>query len=131
MTEARQITCIACPMGCRMEVGRNDQGDIEVLHATCKRGIAYGVQEYTCPMRTVTTSVRILDGMRPVCAVKTADVVPKAKIPEILSLLRALRVPAPIAVGQVLVPDVAGTGVALVATAACPAAEAIETSKAG
>ena len=34
--------------------------------------------------------------------------------------IRALAVPAPIAIGRVLAPDLAGTGVALVATADAP-----------
>ena len=42
---------------------------------------------------------------------------PKAKIPEVLSILRSLRAQAPIAMGDVLLRDIAGTGVDLVATA--------------
>lgn len=117
--EKREMTCIACPMGCRMLVSRDEDGTITVENATCKRGVTYGEQEFTCPMRTVTSSVRVVDGSRPLCAVKTSDTVPKAKIPQVLEIIRTAQPKAPVAIGQVVVPNIAGTGVDLIATAAC------------
>ena len=84
---------------------------------TCRRGEEYGIQEMSCPMRTVTSSVRVEGGRRPVCSVKTAENVKKAEIPAVLEAIRGLRVTAPVAIGDVLDPDIAGTGVKLVATA--------------
>ena len=78
----------------------------------------YCRQEVTCPVRTVTSLVAIAGGEHPLCPVKTAQAVPKASIPAVLEALRALRVQAPVAIGDVLLKDIAGTGVDLVATAA-------------
>lgn len=119
MAESREMTCIACPMGCRMTVTRADDGTIAVEGATCKRGLVYGEQEFTCPMRTVTSSVRVKGGEHPLCAVKTKDTVPKVKIPEVLEAIRRAEPDAPVRIGQVIVPNIADTGVDLVATAAC------------
>lgn len=119
MAKEREITCIACPMGCRMVVQQNDGGEVTVEGATCKRGVTYGTQEFTCPMRTVTSSVRVTGGAHPLCAVKTRENVPKASIPAVLDAIAAVRPQAPITIGQVIVPDIAGTGVDLVATSAC------------
>ena len=118
MENAREMTCIACPMGCRMLVRGGEDG-VTVQRAACKRGTAYGIQEYTCPMRTVTSSVRVSGGARPLCAVKTQKPVPKASIPAVLAAISASRPGAPIEIGQVIVPDAAGTGVDIVATARC------------
>ena len=117
MIAKREMTCIACPMGCRMNVWRDETGKVQVENHTCKRGVTYGVQEFENPMRTVTSLVRIQSGMRSVCAVKTKSVVPKAKIPEILEIIRTVKAVAPVAIGQVVAADIAGTGVDLVATA--------------
>ena len=111
-----EMTCIRCPMGCRLTV--TQEGDaFTVTGNTCRRGEEYGVQEMRCPMRTVTSSVRVEGGRRPVCSVKTAENVKKADSPAVLEAIRALRATAPIAIGDVLDPNVAGTGVKLVATA--------------
>lgn len=112
-----EMICIACPMGCRMQVEETCEGEIKVSGNTCRRGATYARQEYTCPMRTVTSSVLAKNGVRPLCAVKTAAPIPKASIPQALEEIRNLRAQAPLTVGQVVAENIAGTGVALVATA--------------
>ncbi len=117
----RDMTCIACPMGCRLRVSEGADGQITVENYGCKRGIAYGQQEYTNPVRTVTSSVRVQGGKRPLCAVKTKEPIPKTKIPEVLDIIQAACPAAPLAIGQVVASNIAGTGVDLVATAVCEA----------
>ena len=112
-----EMICIACPLGCRLQVEERADGEICVTGNTCRRGVAYGKQEYTCPMRTVTSSVLVQGGERPLCAVKTAQPVPKAAITQVLEEIRKIRAQAPLKVGQVVVENIAQTGVALVATA--------------
>ena len=106
MSEVREMTCISCPMGCHLTVSRDDA---EV----------YGKQEFTCPMRTVTSSVRVDGGVRPVCSVKTQNTVPKAKIPEVLDAIAVCHAKAPLAIGDVVLENIADTGVNLVATSNC------------
>lgn len=103
-------------MGCRITVEK-DGDNYKVSGNTCKRGEAYAVQEMTCPMRTVTSLVKINGGEGPLCPVKTAAPIPKAKIGEALEQLRGVRVDAPVTIGDVIIGDIAGSGVALVATA--------------
>lgn len=117
----REMTCILCPMGCRLEVTQDEAGAIFVTGNTCKRGAQYGEQEFLSPMRVVTSSVRVAGGARPLCSVKTAGQVPKQAIGRVLGEIRSAIMPAPVAIGQVLLRDVAGTGVNLVATSNCAA----------
>ena len=114
--ETKEMICICCPMGCALHVTRDGES-ISVSGFTCKRGEAYGIQEMRCPMRTVTSSVRVNGGARPVCSVKTASQVPKASIGQVLDAIRDLRVNAPVHIGDVLAENIAGTGANLVATA--------------
>lgn len=120
--EKRELTCIVCPVGCRI-TAEIDGGELRISGNSCKRGEVYCRQEVTCPVRTVTSLVAIAGGEHPLCPVKTAQAVPKASIPAVLKALRALRVQAPVAIGDVLLKDIAGTGVDLVATAARAAAD--------
>ena len=111
----QEMTCIVCPMGCRLTV-TEDNGVITVAGNTCKRGEMYGKQEFTMPMRVVTTSVRLTGGTRPVVSVKTQGQVPKTKIPDVLSACRSVKVKAPVKIGDVILENVAGTDVNIVAT---------------
>lgn len=119
MRETREMICIACPVGCRLTVKQDDASNVTVENFGCKRGITYGTQEFTQPMRTVTSSVLVDMGARPLCAVKTKTTVPKEAIPAVLDVIRTAKASAPILIGQVVVPNIAGTGVDLVATASC------------
>ena len=92
-------------------------GGWTVTGNTCPRGAKYAVQEMEAPERVVTSTVRVEGGASPLVAAKTASPVPKGSVPACLDAIRALAVPAPVSVGQVLAPDLAGTGVALIATA--------------
>ena len=114
--ETKDMICICCPIGCALRVTRDGE-KISVTGFTCKRGEAYGIQEMRCPMRTVTSSVRVNGGVRPVCSVKTATQVPKAAIGGVLEAIRDLTVSAPVHIGDVLAENIAGTGANLVATA--------------
>ena len=111
-----ELTCIVCPMGCRMTAERVG-GEIKVEGNTCKRGETYARQEMTCPMRTLTSLVKVRGGEGPLCPVKTADVIPKAMIEAALEQVRGVCVDAPVKLGDVIIPNIAGTGVDLVATA--------------
>ena len=90
---------------------------------TCKRGEAYGKKEVTDPTRTVTSSVRVSGGEIAMASVKTKTDIPKGKIFDVMAEIRAVTVPAPVALGQVILADAAHTGVAVVATKAVNAAE--------
>lgn len=112
----RNLTCIVCPRGCSLTVRFDGEGRIAAITGnTCKRGATYAENECTHPMRTVTSTVRCADGE--VVPVKTADVVPKEKMFEVMDALCTVVAPATVRIGQVILADVAGTGVAVVATA--------------
>ena len=83
---------------------------------TCPRGDAYARKECAHPERTVTGTVRVLGGPLPVVPVRTQGEVPKEKVLEVARALHTAAVPAPVQAGQVVLADVCGTGVAVVAT---------------
>ena len=80
--EKRELTCIGCPLGCALTVSLNAGKVISVEGYTCKRGHDYGEKECTNPMRTVTSSVPVKNGVTPMVSVKTAADIPKGKILE-------------------------------------------------
>lgn len=113
-----ELTCISCPLGCPLRVETDNEGNVlSVSGNTCKRGEAYGKKEVTAPTRTVTSTVRLLGGSAPVVSVRTRDDIPKGKIFDVMAAIREACVQAPVHIGDVVIADIAGTGVDLIATA--------------
>lgn len=113
--EVREMVCIVCPVGCRLRAERTADG-VKVTGNTCARGEKYAVEEMTNPVRTVTSSVPVTGGHMGMLSVKTRNPVPKATIPEIVKQLRNVKAAAPVKIGDVVLPNAAGTGIDVVAT---------------
>lgn len=111
-----QLICIGCPVGCLITVKRNMDGSLDITGNTCKKGEAYARSEMTAPVRTVTSIIRVNGGAGKVIPVKTAQEVPKGKIADCMKEIRQKIVQAPVKVGDVLIENIAGTGIDVVAT---------------
>lgn len=114
--ETRELTCIGCPMGCALKVELEDGQILDVTGNTCKRGDVYARKEVTHPTRIVTSSVYVTGGTIPMVSVKTKEDIPKEKIMDIMKALENVKVSAPVKIGDIVLKDVAGTGVDIVAT---------------
>lgn len=114
--EIRNLTCIGCPMGCPLTVKLEDTEVISIEGNSCKRGAVYGKKEVTDPTRIVTTTVRVSGGTEPVVSVKTKEDIPKDKIFACIRAMKEITVPAPVHIGDVILRDVAHTGVDMIAT---------------
>ena len=115
MAETEIITCINCPVGCRMEVVHEGENVISVTGNTCKRGDAYARQECVAPLRMVTAVAPVKDREMPV-SLKTRTPIPKKLIDDCMKAVMAKPFAAPNHAGDVLIPDVCGTGVDVIAT---------------
>ncbi len=111
----RELTCIGCPLGCAVTVTLENGDVTAVAGNTCPRGDAYARKEVTNPTRIVTSTVRVKGGVVAMTNVKTASDIPKDKIFDCVEALRDVVVTAPVTIGDVILPDAAGTGVAIVA----------------
>lgn len=109
-----QLICIGCPVGCLISVKRKENGELEITGNTCKKGEEYARNEMTAPKRTITSILRLLDGR--VVSVKTKEEVPKEKISDCMREIRKAVVKAPVHVGDVLMKNVAETGISIIAT---------------
>lgn len=114
--EIRNLTCISCPMGCPITVEMDGNEVVSVTGNTCKRGEVYARKEVTDPTRIVTSTVRVIGGKADMVSVKTKEDIPKGKIFDCVKALKGVEVEAPVRIGDVIVPDAAGTGVDIVAT---------------
>ena len=110
------ITCIYCPVGCRMTVSLSDTGKfLSVTGNTCPRGAKYAQQECTLPERMITAVIPVAGSETPL-SVKTASPVPKKLISSVIDELARVQVSLPVTIGQIVLPDVLNTGVDIIAT---------------
>ena len=114
MSEVYEFLCIRCPKGCRLRVVVEGD-DIAVSGYECLEGKKYGEEEVRNPKRMVTSTVRILGAKYPRLPVRTAEPVPKDRILDVIAALRGVVVRAPVRRGQVILENVAGTGVNVIA----------------
>ena len=116
--QSKDLTCIGCPMGCQITV-EFDPDTEEIFSVTgnsCLIGDKYARNEVLHPERVVTSTVVVDGGDKPRVSVKTKGNIPKDKIFEAMKIIDAKRVQAPVKIGDVIIPDIAGTGVDVVAT---------------
>lgn len=110
-----EFTCICCPLGCSVTAEILEGEITSVSGNTCKRGEEYVRKEVTHPTRMVTSTIRVRGGEAPVIPVKTETDIPKEKIFDCMKEINRTRANAPIAAGEVLIQNVAGTGVNVIA----------------
>lgn len=114
MADKKELTCIRCPMGCSITVTMRDGEIVSVEGNSCKRGSEYAKKEVSNPTRTVTSTVRTTDGR--VVSVKTKEDIPKDKIKACMEEINKATVETPVIIGEVIIENVAGTNVDVVAT---------------
>ena len=105
---------IGCPMGCSLTVVVEEGKAVSVSGNTCGIGKRYAEQEIESPKRMVTTTVMSDCGI-PV-PVKTERSIPKDKIFDVVSEIKAAVITLPAAIGDVVISDAAGTGVPVIVT---------------
>ena len=88
---------------------------------TCALPISYARKELTNPTRIVTSTVKVKGGKLAMASVKTAADSPKGKIFDCVKAIQDIELDAPVAIGQVVLANVCGTGVDIVATKNVPA----------
>ena len=114
--ETREVTCILCPVGCKITV-EIESGEIaKIKNAGCKRGIDYAEQEIKSPVRDFFTTVRVKGGEIPVVSVRSSKPVPKHMLMRCASELAEIVVPAPVRIGDVIVKNIMNLGVDIIAT---------------
>ena len=111
-----RLTCVLCPVGCELEVARDAAGELEVKRNQCDKGGPFAVEEILRPKRNLATSVPIKGSAAKMVSVRLSGPVARDMIFPILAEIARLRPEAPVRRGQVLIGNVLGTGVDVIAT---------------
>lgn len=116
MTEDKEITCIVCPIGCKIQV-KTDGKHFEICNGQkCKRGIEYARSEALDPRRMLTSSILVMNGEWPLVSVRSSKPVPKNKIFDVMKEIKKSSVKAPVSFGQIVIKNVSGTKIDIITT---------------
>jgi len=116
MKNKHEFLCINCPIGCTLELTEENGEILEIAGAECKVGEKYAEEEFKNPRRRVSTTVRVSGGTLPLLPVVSESPIPKKMIRDAVEVLAEVVVDAPVADGQVIYPDILGTGVDIVSS---------------
>lgn len=112
----KEIICTVCPTGCTIRV-EGENGTITSIEGfSCPRGKVYAENEFISPVRILTSTAKVSGAKTPLVAVRSKTPVPKDKLFDCMEEIRKLNLSAPISRGDVLIANVCGTGVDIVAT---------------
>ena len=136
MSPVKQFTCIVCPRGCLLTVeitepaadavsgAPNYLDAVRVVGAARGRGVVYGRQQATAPLRSLTTTLRTSGADRPRLPVRSSADLPLERLLDACIALDTVVAQAPLRCGDVVMADLLGLGIDMLASddlAVCPA----------
>lgn len=110
----KELICIVCPKGCHLKI--DEENDYKVTGNGCERGAVYGRKELTNPTRVLTTTVKIDGAIIPRLPVKTDGDIPKQELFRAMEEINHITVKAPIKRGDVVLNNLLGLSVNVIAT---------------
>lgn len=108
----KELICITCPRGCHLKIDE----DLNVTGNSCPRGEAYAKSEMTHPVRMVTSTMKVENGLTDRVSVKTQSAIPKELIFDVMKEINHITLHAPIHRGDVAIENVCNTHVNVVVT---------------
>ena len=117
----RHFHCTTCPSECALTIDTSiDENGVEhvlsVQGNRCARGRKFAEQEIIRPMRILATTIVVREGDEKLLPVRTARPIPRDLHLRAMRDIRHASITAPVRMGDVVMSDLLGTGVDLVAS---------------
>jgi CxxC motif-containing protein len=110
------LICIICPVGCELEVSGNGN-EWQVQHHRCAKGIDYARKEVSAPERELTSTVAlrgsVLEKRLPV---RLDRPIARGLVLPVVAVIREAVARVPVEMGDLILGDVLGLGVNLIAS---------------
>lgn len=116
----KNLTCIECPKSCDLQITIQGDHVFKVEGNLCPKGKVYAQQEIEDPRRILTATVVARGLSIKMVPVRINHPIPKSKIFEAMSEIRAIRVNKPCRSGDILLENLLGLGVNVVSTREVP-----------
>lgn len=115
--EGKEIICIACPMGCQLEITEDSSSKGYIVTGNaCPRGEEYGIKEFTNPTRILTTTIKLKGSPHRRLPVRTDTTIPKGMIFPCMKVLDCVEAEVPVKAGEIVIENILGTGANIIST---------------
>ena len=111
----KNVICILCPLGCRMEARIEGQEVTKVEGNRCKKGVKHAEQELFFPGRILTTTMNTDIAEIPLLPVRSNKEIPKDQLMACMGEISKHHISGPAKIGQPVIQDILGLGVDIVA----------------
>ena len=116
----REVICIMCPLGCRIEVHVEGQEVKQVEGERCKKGVKYAQQEVFFPGRILTTTVKTDSPEMPLLPVRSDNAIPRERLIECMKHISKYSVKGSVKLGQTVIENILGLGADIIACRSIP-----------
>jgi len=120
MMQEHEVICTICPLACRIKLTTEGEKIINITGYRCSKGKEHAIQEFKCPKRILTTTIKTTDTNQPLLPIRSSEPIPKKILSECMVLLASKKVNPPIKVDDVIVKNILNTGVDIIATQNLP-----------
>ncbi len=112
----KEIICTVCPRGCHIEVEGEGEKVLSVEGYACKRGLEYASNEFTHPVRILTTTVKMAGVAGDLLPVRSDKPIPKEKLFDCMEVIRKAEAQLPVKRYDIIIENICDTGINIVAT---------------
>jgi len=112
----KKLTCIECPIGCRLTVDVENSKVIKVTGNECPKGEVYAASEIENPVRILTSAVLCRGLSLKMVSVRTDKPIPKSRMLEAMAEIKKIIVTRPLNAGDIIVKNFLGSGADLIST---------------
>lgn len=112
----RKFICVVCPNGCAIEAETEGKEILSLKGNLCRKGEEYVRGEITEPKRTISTSVLVEGGTLPLTSVRLTSPVEMSRVPDVMEVLRKVRLTAPVKAGSVVAENILSLGSDVIVT---------------
>jgi CxxC motif-containing protein len=109
------MVCFICPKSCLLSV-QEANGEIRVENNRCPRGIEFAVKELREPERTLTSAIRVNNGVLPLASIRSENPVKKTELKGLVKYFDGITIDAPVSTGQILFSGIGKNSVNIIAT---------------
>ena len=117
---AKEIICIVCPLGCRMDVELEGSEAKAVQGNQCKKGPKYAQKEVRFPGRVLTATIKTDIPEVALLPIRSNKEIPKDQLMACMGEISKHHVSGPVKIGQPVIKDILGLGVDIVACRTIP-----------
>lgn len=109
-----KLTCIKCPVGCELEVNKDENNSPKITGYMCPLGIKFATQEIIEPKRVLTTTVKSDNNI--LVPVKSSDEITLKNFKKSMNEINKTTVKLPIKLGDIIISNILGENCDIVAT---------------